>query len=193
MNPIRSIAEAYKRWRHSYGFGVHSPFAYELIKSSITPGKYAYYGYWDIDKAILHPGAKVYPSLRKDARLLLRLLINLRSSSLLLPKGSHPVFATVAKAAGIQTAPRHGEAISPKSQCTKQTPLLLLTRNTLPKSGEAARRTKEGISILAFDPTPQLRSEIKSAMTDGLILEGTRTLLVVPRPEMAQTYYSVRI
>lgn len=199
MNPLKSLSEAYKRWRHSHGFGVHSPYAYTLIKSSISPGKYAYYGYWDIDKAILHPGATVYPSLRKDARLLLRLLVNLNSSALILPKGSNPVFATAAKAAGVVASaslpkpPHPGKVASTSLPQRATNPLLLITDKTIPKPGEATLKINEGTSILAFDPSPRLRDEIKSAMTDGLILEGTHSLLAVPRPEMVLTYYSVRI
>lgn len=35
---------ALARWRHRHGHGVHSPFAYQLIREVITPGrKYRYY------------------------------------------------------------------------------------------------------------------------------------------------------
>ncbi len=35
---------AIARWRHRHGFGVHSPFAYQLIREVITPRRiYCYY------------------------------------------------------------------------------------------------------------------------------------------------------
>ena len=45
MNPFREIWEGYLRWRHSHGFGVHSPYAYHIVTGVIRPGDYGYYGY----------------------------------------------------------------------------------------------------------------------------------------------------
>ncbi len=56
MNPLTLLANAYLRWRHSHGFGVHSPFAYNLVTMAVRPGKYGYYGYELIDRVILTPG-----------------------------------------------------------------------------------------------------------------------------------------
>ncbi len=176
------MIEAYKRLRHAYGFGVHSPFAYDLIKTVVTPGKYSYYGYSDIDREILKPGTEVYPTLRNDARFLLRLLVFLRPSELLLYPSKQPIFATAAKAVGVKVA---SESLPKRS--------LLLIYDKAPKSGWAAQNITDGIAILAFNPSPQLRDEIKAAMTDGLVLEGRHTFLAIPRPEMAMTYYSVKM
>ena len=44
------IIDWYKRWRHGHGFGVHSPYAYRLVRDVLRPGRgYAYYAYADID------------------------------------------------------------------------------------------------------------------------------------------------
>ena len=36
MNPLKSIARGYNRWRHRRGFGVHSPFAYRMVRDVLT-------------------------------------------------------------------------------------------------------------------------------------------------------------
>ena len=47
------ISETYKRWRHTRGYGVHSPFAYSLVKEVVRPGrKYGHYGYEEIDNSL---------------------------------------------------------------------------------------------------------------------------------------------
>ena len=33
------LAAWYKRLRHSYGYGVHSPYAYELVERAVWPGR----------------------------------------------------------------------------------------------------------------------------------------------------------
>lgn len=187
MSLFSPISEAYKRWRHSRGFGVHSPYAYELIKSVVSPGNYAYYGYWDIDKAILSPQARDYPALRKDARLLLRLVVWLNVKRLIIYPPSQTVFAAVAAAAGIKSA----DAANLKSFSPKAGDLLLISGKS-PHDGETAKIIAEGIGIIAFDPSRRLRKEMTETMRNGLILDGTRILLAIPRPEMALTSYTIK-
>ena len=187
MNVFSSISEAYKRWRHSHGYGVHSPYAYQLIKSVVSPGNYVYYGYWDIDKAILSPQAHDYPALRKDARLLLRLLVWLNTSRLLIYAPQQTVFSTVAAAAGV----KHADVSNLKTLPTKAGDLLVITGKS-PRDGETALIINEGIATIAFAPSQRLRKEMTTAMKDGLILEGTRILLAIPRSEMVLTSYSMK-
>ncbi|MDE6272422.1 MAG: hypothetical protein K2M31_05385 [Muribaculaceae bacterium] len=41
---IKNFCEFYRRWRHTRGFGIHSPFAYRLVTEAIRPARgYAYY------------------------------------------------------------------------------------------------------------------------------------------------------
>ena len=187
MNVFSSISETYKRWRHSRGFGVHSPFAYDLVKSVVSPGNYAYYGYWDIDKAILSPKANDYPALRKDARLLLRLLVWLNSTRLLIYPPQQIVFSSVATAAGVKSTD-----ISNLKTLKPDTGDLLVISGKSPRDGETARIIKEGTAAIAYDPSQRLRKEITEAMSNGLILEGIRILLAIPRPQMALTSYSIK-
>ena len=102
MNPLTDISEAYKRWRHSRGFGVHSPFAYDLVKCVVSPGNYAYYGYNDIDRALLTPGTDVYNHLQHDAYLLLRLLVFLKTKCLIIYPSKQPVMECAAGSAGVK-------------------------------------------------------------------------------------------
>ena len=44
MSWISAITDSYRRFRHSKGFGVHSPFAYALITEALYPSRgYMYY------------------------------------------------------------------------------------------------------------------------------------------------------
>lgn len=97
MNPLTLLANAYLRWRHSHGFGVHSPFAYNLVTMAVRPGKYGYYGYELIDRVILTPGKRYDRDVRRDARLLLRLLVALGSRRLLIAAADPEPFRAAAE------------------------------------------------------------------------------------------------
>lgn len=74
-----SISEWYKRWRHGRGFGVHSPFAYRMVREVLRPsGEYAYYAYDEV-KRLIHDFA-VDMEL-DEALMLYRILIYLRPAT----------------------------------------------------------------------------------------------------------------
>lgn len=65
------VASWYKRWRHSRGFGVHSPYAYRIVTEVLNPGRrYAYY----LEETL--------PSRR--LRLLYRVIAELRPASIVI-------------------------------------------------------------------------------------------------------------
>lgn len=73
------FAAWYKRWIHGHGFGVHSPFAYRLVREVLyTSPSYGYYAYDEIAAS-----RKAYPSMLSDRELCLiyRLLVDLRPQS----------------------------------------------------------------------------------------------------------------
>lgn len=72
------LSRWYKRWRHSRGYGIHSPFAYRMVREVLCPPRgYAYYA----ESQLRHA----------ELRLLFRILVALRP-------------ATVAVFAGAQQA-----------------------------------------------------------------------------------------
>lgn len=186
MNPFSSISEIYKRWRHSHGFGVHSPFAYELVINTVTPGNYAYYGYEDIEQALLLPDVPHFPHLRHDARLLLRLLIWTGKKRLLLYPDLQPVAKCVAAAAGIKYA-----SLSEDNSCATHDDMILV-RTEVPFPKGLTPFITAGAAAVGLDPSTKLRAQINDAMKDGLILEGKRIIVAIPRQGMVLTVYSMR-
>ena len=90
------IFEGYRRWRHTRGYGVHSPFAFRLVTNVVHPGDYSWYGYADIDRTF--PDT-VDRKVRREARMLLRLVAELRPRAVFLPSGAHPSFHAAIHAA----------------------------------------------------------------------------------------------
>ncbi len=186
MSFLTSPFKSYVRWRHSLGFGVHSPFAYTLVQMAVNPGIYGYYGYSDIDRVILAPGFKGDSHSRADARLLLRLLVNLRSRRLLLPEGL-PAMCAAARAAGVGCVKFKGNNL-PKPHPGD----LLVSIADVPGPSELEARIKAGSAILAISPTKQCVETMYEACKRGLIFHGNRIVITVPREDMAFVAYPMR-
>lgn len=72
MAPYQSrelgLIDRYKRWRHGHGFGVHSPYAYHMVREVLRPPRsYGYYAYSALQSA--------------ELRLLYRILVELRPAT----------------------------------------------------------------------------------------------------------------
>lgn len=189
MNPFKAIFHAYLRWRHSKGYGVHSPFAYNLVKMAVYPGNaYGYYGYYDIDRAIISEKKKEYPRLRKDARLALRIIATLKSRRLLLYPQSYATFKAVADALGIpRPAFKEGKLPAPGKGD------FLLIRHNLNPVKEITVRLNTGTAVMAIDPSPALRGELLQFNGKGLALIGKRIIVVIPNNDMAFVPYEMRL
>ena len=69
----RSWLKAPARWRSSRGFGIHSPFAYDLIVNTLRERRCGYYLYADIESR--------YKADSKVLKLILRLMSRLHPAS----------------------------------------------------------------------------------------------------------------
>lgn len=187
-NAPDDMLAAYKRWRHSRGFGIHSPFAYDLVRLAIHPGKeYGYYGYTLIERTLLTPSASSHTRRdRRDARLLLGILAQLRCRRVILPKDL-PLMAAAAEGAGARILTSFPGKF-------KEGDFLLsrLDGATSGGSDSVFRAIASGTPVMILDPSPSLLKTGCSAMTDGLVMIGTRILLLIPRPGMALTTYTMR-
>lgn len=185
MSIFESIAAGYKRWRHRRGYGVHSPFAYHLVKMAIAPeAGYAHYGYRDIDFAI---PADTHPGLRHDLRLLLRLCATLRSESITVPEFVHPDIrkgaATVARSLHIPFHEGHREG--------RKGDFLFLPGNT-PAHVDALKWLHSGGAIMAAVPEDQLKADLLGYRECGVTFKGRKTILVVPNADVAFVAYDMK-
>ncbi len=74
-----SIADWYKRWRHGHGFGVHSPFAYRMVREVLRPSRAtAYYAYGELSSARRRCGSTLS---KAEVELIYRILIALRPAT----------------------------------------------------------------------------------------------------------------
>ncbi|MDE5662418.1 MAG: hypothetical protein K2I37_00065 [Muribaculaceae bacterium] len=74
MGFMSHIADRYRRWRHTRGFGVHSPLAYTIVTEALYP-RTGYRYYLETDARLCSPD----PGESRRARAIYRLCVRLRS------------------------------------------------------------------------------------------------------------------
>ncbi len=173
------------RWRHSRGFGVHSPYAYRLVCDVVRPNpRYGYYGYHDIERAVLESnvGAAAESRFIRRACLLLRCVATLRPDSVWLPPTSAPCM-TVAVTKGAPC-----QLVSQIEDCE-----LMVVYDPNPEEVESMKRhlSTHGHSLLVFGAGAELATELGKVMTDGLVLYGLSTLLAISRADMPLVIHAV--
>lgn len=77
---MSGIVEHINRYRHSRGFGVHSPWAYDIVRH-ILPESCAYYAYHDINR--------IFGADARLARMVYRLLVHLNPQEIVVTRERH--------------------------------------------------------------------------------------------------------
>lgn len=106
-----TLKERYKHWRHSHGFGIHSPSAYRLIREVLRPSpSYGYYGYNALRRLAGHRYSHT------ELCLLYRLLVDAHPTEIAIfgDCDGYPLSATARLAlphANISSEPHHPQFI----------------------------------------------------------------------------------
>ncbi|MDE7402964.1 MAG: hypothetical protein K2M87_06100 [Muribaculaceae bacterium] len=176
------MGEWYKRWRHTRGYGVHSPYAYQLVKDVIRPPRvYAYYGYEQTDN-LARCGREI-----REARMLLRLVNSLRPVVVSLPEDTSECFIAAIRCAVPGAKLVHDSA---NADCAD---MLLLSGDMLAGQSIAELLAVPGRSLAVSNVSIELRRQIFDALPEGVLFYGKRNLIAVNRPYMQKIAISVRI
>jgi len=176
----------YRRWRHTRGFGVHSPYAYDLVKYVIRPEKgYLFYGYEDIKSAVRgeHCGSRV----EREAKMLHRLMVALRPDSIFLPHGISAAYQAAVSSSDsrilIERRPRHASGCRMIASHHDFISLDVL-RSHIAVDGNilAVRNIPEGWMQALFESLPA-----------GLMFYSPRNVIIINRPHMRKIGYSMFI
>lgn len=176
--------DSYKRLRHTYGFGVHSPFAFRMVKDVVRPGRgYGWYGYEDIDAAMnMHRGSL---KIERQAKMFHRLLAFLSPESLFLPHGIDPIFYTAASTSDrrmkIERRPKYAAECQMIATNGSFISLNILKEHII----------KPGNSIAFLNYPTGWIEQLFDILPEGLMLYGKRNAIIVNRPEMMKVRYSM--
>lgn len=176
--------EWYRRLRHTYGFGVHSPFAYMLVKEVVRPGKVAWYGYADIDAAM---AGNFDLKVRRESRMLLRLVCCLRPESVFLPLGIHPAY---------HAALAHADSRTPilrKPKEASKARMICTHGEFVPEHLLAEALQHPGAIVAIRDAKPGWADRLFDSMKEGLLIRGKRNAVLFCREGMRKVSYTMRI
>ncbi len=178
------LFEWYRRWRHSRGFGVHSPYGFRIICRVLRHDRHARYGDADIRRALA--GCRSHAKER-NARMLLRLVADLRPRAVFLPADSHAVYPTAILAADSSTRlirnPRKAE----------ESDLLCSARDLVPLPVILSHLAHPGASLALIDAPEGWIESISEALPEGVMFAGKTKALAIHRPQTAKVVYSVKL
>lgn len=185
-NPVKKVADTYKRWRHTRGYGVHSPYGYRTVIRVLRPAKgYGYYGEVDL---IHRCGSTSERRRIKDARRLLRLAAELDITSCYLPPDSAACFhnALMGARSDMRMISAVPEATNCQLVCTAGA---FVPLNTL---CEIARQPTVR-AIVLHRPPKAWSEEVFSFINEGIMFVGRRNTLIIRHEGMQKVIYTVSI
>lgn len=175
-----------RRWRNSHGFGVHSPFGFQLVERVIRhPRGYAYYAYPEIDRCCRREHNQ--GNIAEEARMLLRLACMLKPESVYLPPDAGKVFPLALKSydSRLRLVRNAGKATTCDIIASEgdHIPLECLCRFIAgPLKAILLRNAPENWSETLFE-----------AMKEGIMIRGKRNTILISRPEMQKVMYQMSI
>lgn len=188
---IHRMAEGYKRWRHTRGYGVHSPFAYRLVTHVVRPLKgYCYYA-----EERLKRGATYCPSdpreVNRESReslLLMRLAVELGIRSAYIAPGCPANFSEALKAAysAVKLTSEIGEETSTDIICSDGIKPSFETLRSLITSDKVKALFLRNINNFDVD-------ELYGSLKEGVYFKGVRSHLIVLHPGMQKLTYTLKI
>lgn len=179
-----NLWKCYLRWRHSKGFGVHSPFAYRFITDVLNPGQYGYYAYKKLD--LITDLAGVSRRNIRIRRFLIRLLVFL-SAERMICYGNHIEEALdAAKALKLD----YRQADDSEGFLFHEKDFLYLDGGGLSESF-IKRGLDSGVAIFAINPDDVVKRILKRPLERGLLFEGGDKMLLIPSDRMEYVAYDI--
>lgn len=187
MSFLSSLCKSFSRLRHSKGFGVHSPFAYRFVIDVLRPGNYGLYSYWEIDKQLNGSEIKDYRFINL-IKFVLRLSVFLRTKRIVTSLSATRLGDI---AANILQLPWN-EIKDTTGIHFNKGDLLIISGSDL-KSSVVEKAIDSNAAVFAIHPTIEIREILERPIPNGLLLNGKRRIILIPREEMAYVSYDIAL
>lgn len=177
-----ALWQTFLRWRHSKGFGVHSPYAYRFVTDVVRPGPYQYYSYWEIETLLKGKDRHDY-KLQRMVKFIIRLGVFLKVKRIV-NYGKSRFAEPAAKALKLQYCDYNRDK---NLRLTDKD--LFICDGSLTDADLLKKAISMGISICAFKPRAEIRSFLETPIERGVIFIDKEMLILIPRKEMAYVSY----
>lgn len=176
----------FRRWRNSHGFGVHSPFGFQLVEQVIKrQSGYAYYAYADIDRCCRrHPSSRATAG---EAKMLLRLACMLKIDRAFLPKDAHKAFFLALRSAA------SGVKFSHNPAKTEICDLVASRKDMIACDKLCSFISHPDRTLLIKDIPDGWCDRVFAAMNEGIMIIGKRNVIVISRRQMQKVSYVMNI
>lgn len=180
------VWDCYLRWRHSKGFGVHSPYAFRLINDVLKPGPYGYYAYHKAERLAMKGGLDSGMAF-KELKFIIRLAVFLNSTSINICGHSSKAAEYAARSLNLPYRTIHGKI----PEELKSGDLVIIEGDGI-NENDLKELIGKGVSVLAYSPTENIRAILTAPLEKGLLFIGKTKLLLIPRQEMSYLSYLMR-
>ena len=182
-----NLWDSYIRWRHSKGYGVHSPFAYKFVTEVLRPGIYGYYAYNQLE-ALNRNFKEQRSSFFKEARFLIRLAYFLHTKRIITYKIKWPEAQIVAKALRLV----YFCCESDSNISFKEGDLLILPPNVLEGERVVRNALEKNVPVFAIKPSAEVKNLLDNPIKNGVLFSGSSKMLLIPRSQMEYVAYPIK-
>ncbi|MCH5229639.1 MAG: hypothetical protein J1F12_06570 [Muribaculaceae bacterium] len=179
-----SLIDIFIRWRHSKGFGVHSPYAFRFVNDVVRPGVYKYYSYDELDSLLEGSERKNY-RFQELIKFTLRLAVFLKTQRIVAP-GKSRLAEIVSKALNLK---RYG-TLGTSGFLFQEGDLLISEKGNV-KGEYLQKAIAENIPVFAIKPDEETRKILSSPIPRGVAFKDNERIVLIPREEMAYVSYDI--
>lgn len=182
-----ALVKSFSRIRHSRGFGVHSPFAYKFVIDVLRPGYYGYYSYWEIEHYLNQEERRNYKFINL-IKFVIRLSLFLKCKRIVYSDSYSRLVVIVSKVMNLKSY-RIGnndfnEFLSGDLLITSQSELKVeIIENAL----------ESYVTVFAINPGSEERNLLENPIKRGLLLNGKKKIILIPRKEMEYVAYDMNL
>lgn len=179
-----TIRERIDRWRHDFGYGVHSPLGFRIVREVLNPSRgYAFYGY---DRLEALASSQKDPNSERRARMLLRLGAQTQPSIVWHSEELPKIYREALKLAGGIVRILDGSIFPddiPKAE------MIIFYRSIPEEIGKLVGRPDK--TIVALDIGEERVREIASMVREGIAFDAVDSALIITGSGISPIVYPV--
>ena len=179
-----TLKERINRWRQDFGYGVHSPLGYRIVKEVLNPPRgYAFYGYDRIDAMA---AALPDPHMEKRARMLLRLGAEFQPALIWHSPGTPEIYVESLRLAGGIVRIFDGALFPDEMQKGE----LVLIVGSLPEGMEDVISRPDKI-LVCFDIGEDNVKKLTDMLKKGVMFDAVDSALIITGSGLSPMLYTV--